>query len=113
MDNAVPLLELKNITKSFSGTRVLEDVNLKIYPGEIVGLIGENGAGKTTLMSILFGMPVISETGGYGGEILLDGKVVNFASPFEALDAGIGMVHQEFSLIPGFTTTENIMLNRE
>ena len=65
MDNAVPLLELKNITKSFSGTRVLEDVNLKIYPGEIVGLIGENGAGKTTLMSILFGMPVISETGGY------------------------------------------------
>lgn len=113
MGNATPLLELKNITKEFSGTQVLEDVSFKIHPGEIVGLVGENGAGKTTLMSILFGMPVISETGGYGGEILIDGTPVQFSSPFEALDAGIGMVHQEFSLISGFTTTENIMLNRE
>ena len=76
-------------------------------------MVGENGAGKTTLMSILFGMPVISETGGFGGKIILNGEEVHFTSPFDALDAGIGMVHQEFSLIPGFTTTENIMLNRE
>ena len=113
VDKARPLLELKNITKDFSGTRVLEDVSFSVDAGEIVGLVGENGAGKTTLMSILFGMPVIGETGGYGGTILIDGKPVQFSSPFAALDAGIGMVHQEFSLIPGFTTTENIMLNRE
>ena len=64
-------------------------------------------------MRILFGMPVIAETGGFSGKILVDGAEVHFSSPFDALDAGIGMVHQEFSLIPGFTTTENIVLNRE
>ena len=79
----------------------------------MLGLCGENGAGKSTLMKILFGMDVIRETGGYEGEILLNGKPVRFATPFDALAAGIGMVHQEFSLIPGFTATENILLNRE
>ncbi|MDR3073226.1 MAG: sugar ABC transporter ATP-binding protein, partial [Deltaproteobacteria bacterium] len=72
-----------------------------------------NGAGKSTLMKILFSMPEIHETGGYNGGIFWCGKEVRFRSPFDALDAGIGMVHQEFSLIPGFTTTENILLNRE
>ena len=79
----------------------------------MLGLCGENGAGKSTLMKILFGMDVIRETGGYEGEILLNGKPVSFSTPFDALAAGIGMVHQEFSLIPGFTATENILLNRE
>ena len=108
-----PLLSLKNITKDFSGTVVLEDITFDVHAGEILGLVGENGAGKTTLMSILFGMPQIAESGGYGGTIMLDGKKVNFKTPFDALDAGIGMVHQEFSLIPGFTAAENILLNRE
>ena len=58
-------------------------------------------------------MDVIRETGGYNGKISFDGKEVNFASPFDALNAGIGMVHQEFSLIPGFKVSENIVLNRE
>lgn len=113
MNDDTPLLRLKSVTKDFAGTVVLEDVSFDLHKGEILGLVGENGAGKTTLMSILFGMPVIAGTGGYGGSIQIDGKEVHFKSPFDALDAGIGMVHQEFSLIPGFTTTENIMLNRE
>jgi simple sugar transport system ATP-binding protein len=113
MTNETPLLSLENITKDFYGTVVLKDVSFTLEKGQILGLVGENGAGKTTLMSVLFGMPVISETGGFSGTVKLDGQPVAFQSPFDALDAGIGMVHQEFSLIPGFTTTENIVLNRE
>ena len=108
-----PLLEMRNIKKDFFGNQVLTDINLTLAEGEVLGLCGENGAGKSTLMKILFGMDVIRETGGYEGEILLNGKPVSFSTPFDALAAGIGMVHQEFSLIPGFTATENILLNRE
>lgn len=106
-------LEMRGISKEFFGNRVLNNVSFSMQRGEVLGLVGENGAGKSTLMKILFGMSVIHETGGYDGKILLDGKEVTFASPLNALDAGIGMVHQEFSLIPGFTTTENIVLNTE
>ena len=111
--NTAPLLEMRNIKKDFFGNQVLEDINFTLKAGEVLGLVGENGAGKSTLMKILFGMDVIRETGGYGGDVLLNGEKVNFATPFDALAAGIGMVHQEFSLIPGFSATENILLNRE
>jgi len=107
------LLRMENISKDFYGNRVLQDVNLCVKAGEIVGLVGENGAGKSTLMNILSGGAVIHETGGYSGKIIFDGKERNFTSSFEAMAAGIGMVHQEFVLIPGFTAVENIMLNRE
>jgi simple sugar transport system ATP-binding protein len=101
------------VTKDFYENVVLQDVCFDLRRGEILGLVGENGAGKTTLMRILFGMPVIGQTGGYQGRVCIEGEEVRFSSPFDALEAGIGMVHQEFSLIPGFTTTENILLNRE
>jgi simple sugar transport system ATP-binding protein len=108
-----PILSLRGIGKRFFANRVLADVSFDVAPGEIVGLVGENGAGKSTLMKILFAMPEISETGGFEGTILFNGQEAKFKDSFDALDAGIGMVHQEFSLIPGFTTTENILLNRE
>ncbi|MGN0355582.1 MAG: sugar ABC transporter ATP-binding protein [Muricoprocola sp.] len=112
-EKKTPLLELKHIQKDFFGNQVLTDINFTLNPGDVLGLCGENGAGKSTLMKIIFGMSVIAETGGYGGQIYLNGEEVKFSTPFDALNAGIGMVHQEFSLIPGFTAAENIVLNRE
>ncbi len=110
---SVPVLEMKKISKSFYGTQVLKEINLTVKQGEIHCLVGENGAGKSTLMNILFGMSVITQTGGYAGDILINGDKVAFNSPKSAIGAGIGMVHQEFMLLPGFTVTENIKLNRE
>ena len=80
-----PLLEMRNIRKDFFGNQVLEDMNLTLREGEVIGLVGENGAGKSTLMKILFGADVIRETGGYGGEIILNSEKVSFNSPFEGL----------------------------
>ena len=108
-----PLLRVEGVGKAYFSNRVLKNVNFTLGKGRILGLVGENGAGKSTLMNILFGMRVIQETGGYEGKILIDGQKVHFRSPMDALKAGIGMVHQEFSLIPGFTVAENIVLNRE
>ena len=107
------VLEMKHITKRNGGNTVLSDVSLSVRPGEIHALLGENGAGKSTLMNTLFGMPVIHDTGGFEGEVCLDGEKVHIASPLDAMRKGIGMVHQEFMLLPGFTIAENIKLNRE
>lgn len=113
MDNTQYVLKMDNITKEYYGNQVLKGVNLQIKPGEIHALMGENGAGKSTLMNVLFGMPVIHSTGGFGGSVEIDGKPVNIDTPTKALELGIGMVHQEFMLIPGFTVAENIKIGRE
>ena len=107
------VLKMDNIAKEYYGNRVLKGVNLHIRPGEIHALMGENGAGKSTLMNILFGMPVIHTTGGYEGTIEVNGTAVNIDTPLKAMELGIGMVHQEFMLIPGFSVTENIKVGRE
>ncbi len=111
MANAV--LEMKHIEKEFSRNKVLKGVDLSVMPGEVVSLVGENGAGKSTLMNILFGMPSIVNSGGYQGEISWEGKPVTMTSPRQAMDLGIGMVHQEFMLLPSYTIAENVKLNRE
>ena len=107
------LLKMDNISKEYFGNKVLKGVQLHIAPGEIHALMGENGAGKSTLMNILFGMPVIHNTGGFEGTIEFEGQQVTIDNPQKAMELGIGMVHQEFMLIPGFTVTENIKLGRE
>ena len=107
------VLKMEGIAKEYYGNRVLKGVELKVKRGEIHALMGENGAGKSTLMNILFGMPVIHSTGGFEGTIEFDGKPVNIDNPHTAMELGIGMVHQEFMLIPGFTVTENVKLGRE
>lgn len=101
----IPSVEMRNITKSFPGVLANDKVNFKAYPQEIHALLGENGAGKSTLMSILTGL-YQQDT----GEIFINGKESILASPKDAVNAGIGMVHQHFKLIKPFTVTENIVL---
>ena len=104
---------MNDISKKYGDNQVLKGINLTIKQGEIHALLGENGAGKSTLMNVLFGMPVIHSTGGYGGMIKINGVPTEIKSPQHAMKLGIGMVHQEFMLIPGFTVAENIKLNCE
>ena len=101
-------LELRGITKRFPGVVANDTVNLALNTGEVLSLIGENGAGKSTLMSVLYGMYKPDE-----GEILIDGTPLVFASPADAIAAGIGMVHQHFMLVPVFTVAENVVLGVE
>ena len=103
-----PLLELKGITKRFPGVVANDGVDFDLRTGEVHALLGENGAGKSTLMNILYGLYHPDE-----GEFRLNGKPLRISSPREAIDAGIGMVHQHFMLIPVMTVAENIVLAAE
>jgi len=103
-----PLLEMRDIAKSFPGVRALKGVSLSVRAGEVRALLGENGAGKSTLMNILDG--VFAD---YGGEIRIDGRPVSINSPRDAQNLGIAMIHQELNLIPELSISDNIFLGRE
>ena len=101
-------LELRGITKSFGALTANDAINLRVETGQIHAILGENGAGKSTLMNIVYGLLKAD-----GGEILVDEKLIDISEPSDALNAGIGMVHQHFMLIPVFTVAENIVLGHE
>lgn len=103
-----PVLEIRNVSKSFPGVKALDDVSFAINKGEVVGLIGENGAGKSTLLKVLNGIHQPDQ-----GSIFVDGHPVTITSPRHAFDSGIAMVFQEQSVLPTLTVAENIFLGRE
>ncbi|HEY6795318.1 MAG TPA: sugar ABC transporter ATP-binding protein [Kineosporiaceae bacterium] len=103
-----PILRMTGITKEFPGVRALNDVDFRLFPGEVHALMGENGAGKSTLIKVL--------TGVYGldrGEILLSATPVRFTGPLQAQAAGVSTVYQEINLCPNLSVAENIMIGRE
>ena len=103
-----PLLEMSNVSKSFPGVRALADVSLTLYPGEVLALLGENGAGKSTLIKTLGGVHTPD-----AGTISIEGQPIQIDSPTASQQAGVGIIYQEFNLIPGLTARENIFLGQE
>src|SRR5882724_9504183 len=104
----MPFLEMIDIVKRFPGVLANDHVDLTVEEGEIHAVMGENGAGKSTLMAILYGLQSPDE-----GHIRLNGKTVIFHSPIDAIDNGVGMVHQSFKLFESLTVWENIVYGRE
>ena len=105
--NTPPLLKMKGISKSFPGVRALDNVDLELHAGEVLALLGENGAGKSTLIKILGGAHTPDS-----GHIYIDGAQVNMDSPTAAQSAGVGIIYQEFNLVPALTARENIFLGQ-
>src|SRR3954454_16398565 len=108
VEASTPILELRGITKRFPGVLANDHIDFDLRRNEVHALLGENGAGKSTLMNILYGLYSADE-----GEVLINGKAVKFHSARDAIDHGIGMVHQHFMLIPVMTVAENIVLAQE
>ncbi len=100
-----PLVQMRGIVKKFPGVVANDRVDLDIYAGEIHALLGENGSGKSTIMSVLAGLYKPD-----AGEILIDGTPFAFASPRDAIAAGVGMVYQHFKLVEPFTVAQNLQL---
>ncbi|MEE1611507.1 sugar ABC transporter ATP-binding protein [Microvirga sp. CF3016] len=109
MTGSSPILEMKDISKTFPGVKALTNVSLTVYPGEIHALMGENGAGKSTLMKILSGAYQADP----GGEIRINGQPVTIDGPLTARHHGISIIYQELSLAPNLTVAENMLLGRE
>ena len=103
--NSVPLVEMRGITKTFGSLTAVAGADFDLHSGEIHALLGENGAGKTTLMNLLYGLEQPD-----AGTILIDGDPVSFRSAHDAIEAGIGMVHQHFQLVPRLSVAENVIL---
>jgi general nucleoside transport system ATP-binding protein len=104
-----PIIDLRNIIKIYpNGVMANKGVDFTVEPGEIHALVGENGAGKSTLMKIIYGMERATE-----GQVFVEGVERHFESSRDAIDAGIGMVHQNFMLVPSFTVAENVVLGQE
>ncbi|QCX33196.1 sugar ABC transporter ATP-binding protein [Caloramator sp. E03] len=108
MQEKMPILEMKNISKSFPGVKALSGVNLRAFSGEVMALLGENGAGKSTLMKILSGVYKRDE-----GTIKIDGREVEINGIKDAQNLGISIIHQELSLLPNLTIYENLFLGNE
>ena len=108
VDMNTPVIEMRNIVKKFGDFVANDGINLTVHKGEIHAILGENGAGKSTLMNQLYGL--LKPT---SGDILVNGKKIEMNNPRDAIDAGIGMVHQHFMLVQPFTVTENIVLGTE
>ncbi len=107
---STPILEMRNITKTFPGVKALDDVNFDVVEGEIHGLVGENGAGKSTLMKVLSG---VYPNGSYEGEIVFEGELQHFQNISDSEGAGIAVIYQELALVPEMTVYENIFLGHE
>jgi len=107
-NNIEPYVEMKSVTKRFLGVTANKSVDFVVKRGEIVALLGENGAGKSTLMNILFGIYICDE-----GECYIKGMKMNLTCPKEAIQAGIGMIHQHFTLVPSLTVLENIVVGTD
>ena len=108
MTDAPVVLEARGLTKRFPGVLANDHIDLKLHKGEVLGLLGENGAGKSTLMNMIYGLYSPDE-----GEILVNGNPVDIEDANDAIQLGIGMVHQHFQLVPVLSVTENIMLGNE
>jgi len=104
------ILQMRNITKDFSGVRALEDVSFNVKAGEIHGLVGENGAGKSTLMKVLGG---VYKTGEYSGEIIVNGKTCNFKSIRDSEAEGISIIFQELAMVGCLSVSENLFIGHE
>jgi len=107
-NTGVPALEMRGMTKRYPGVVANDHIDLDVKPGEVHALLGENGAGKTTLMNVLYGLARPDE-----GQILMDGRPVQIASPSDAIKRGISMVHQHFMLVPVLTVADNVILGAE
>lgn len=105
MERKITSLKMENITKRFPGVLASDNISIEVGEGEVLALVGENGAGKTTLMNQLMGLYQPDE-----GRILINGEEVHFKGPNDAFNAGLGMVHQQYMLVPNMTVTENIAL---
>jgi simple sugar transport system ATP-binding protein len=104
----VPLVEMKSVGKAYGNITALKDISLRVYPGQVTGILGDNGAGKSTLIKIIAGYHAPSE-----GELLVDGEVARFASPKDALSKGIATVYQNLAVVPLMPVWRNFFLGQE